>query len=104
MLKLLLTTSVALLLGVYALTGLSYASALTYHDPSANQPSIMPITDGDSYRSSHHAFAAPVILLDVGHGGIDGGTTEAGVLERHQLSHQSKDIFTASRQRVQRHH
>ncbi|MDT0122128.1 N-acetylmuramoyl-L-alanine amidase [Paenibacillus sp. RRE4] len=82
MFKLLLTISTALLITVYSLSGHSSASSLVRPDPSANQPSIMPITEGDSYRSSHHAFAAPVILLDVGHGGIDGGTTEAGILEK----------------------
>ncbi|WP_368028332.1 N-acetylmuramoyl-L-alanine amidase [Paenibacillus sp. DCT19] len=53
---------------------------------------MLPIIDGEAYRSSHHAFAAPVILLDVGHGGIDGGTTAQGVLE--------KDINLAISQKV----
>ncbi|WP_145410071.1 N-acetylmuramoyl-L-alanine amidase family protein [Paenibacillus xylanexedens] len=60
--------------------------------PSTNSPSMLPIIDGEAYRSSHHAFAAPVILLDVGHGGIDGGTTAQGVLE--------KDINLAISQKV----
>ncbi|MDR6722470.1 N-acetylmuramoyl-L-alanine amidase CwlD [Paenibacillus amylolyticus] len=60
--------------------------------PSTNSPSMLPITDGEAYRSSHHAFAAPVILIDVGHGGVDGGTSAQGVLE--------KDINLAISQKV----
>lgn len=55
-------------------------------------PSLLPVTDGDAYRSTHHAFATPVILLDVGHGGIDGGTIDHGVME--------KDINLAISQKV----
>ncbi|MGQ8871625.1 N-acetylmuramoyl-L-alanine amidase family protein [Paenibacillus sp. TSA_86.1] len=82
MFKLLLTVSVTLLISLHSLSGLSSAFRLDHPDPSADQTSIMPITEGDAYRSSHHAFAAPTILLDVGHGGIDGGTSDAGVLEK----------------------
>ncbi|MEC0128015.1 N-acetylmuramoyl-L-alanine amidase family protein [Paenibacillus pabuli] len=65
----------------------------TFHSQqSPLSPSMLPVTDGDAYRSTHHAFAAPVILLDVGHGGIDGGTTDHGVLE--------KDINLAISQKV----
>ncbi|MBR2567554.1 MAG: N-acetylmuramoyl-L-alanine amidase [Paenibacillus sp.] len=72
-------------------TSVSFASTVSPEHP-IHQQSLMPITDGEAYRSSHHAFAAPVILLDVGHGGIDGGTTEAGVLE--------KDINLAISQKI----
>lgn len=64
----------------------------SYPNQKSVSPSLLPVTDGDSYRSTHHAFAAPVILLDVGHGGIDGGTSDDGVLE--------KDINLAISQKV----
>ncbi|WP_340016555.1 N-acetylmuramoyl-L-alanine amidase [Paenibacillus sp. FSL K6-1318] len=102
----LLTASVALLISFHCLPILPHHVAhgkAAYLDfavsqssaqstPSQNSPSMLPVTDGDAYRSSHHAFAAPVILLDVGHGGIDGGTSAQGVLE--------KDINLAISQKV----
>ncbi|WP_342555338.1 N-acetylmuramoyl-L-alanine amidase [Paenibacillus sp. FSL R7-0652] len=88
----LLVLTAALLINFLCVPAMPSASAAIHTDPSVYQPSIMPMTDGDAYRSSHHAFAAPVILLDVGHGGIDGGTTEAGVLE--------KDINLAISQKI----
>ncbi|MGG4220652.1 N-acetylmuramoyl-L-alanine amidase [Paenibacillus jamilae] len=33
-------------------------------------------------HSSYHAFAKPVVLIDVGHGGVDGGTSHKGLLEK----------------------
>ncbi|MFS0869866.1 N-acetylmuramoyl-L-alanine amidase [Paenibacillus xylanilyticus] len=71
---------------------ISAAIPSTQPIPKSVSPSLLPVTDGDAYRSTHHAFAAPVILLDVGHGGIDGGTTDHGVLE--------KDINLAISQKV----
>ncbi|MCP1425975.1 N-acetylmuramoyl-L-alanine amidase CwlD [Paenibacillus xylanexedens] len=88
----LLTASVALLISFHCLPILPHHDAHEKAAPSQNSPSMLPVTDGDAYRSSHHAFAAPVILLDVGHGGIDGGTSAQGVLE--------KDINLAISQKV----
>lgn len=88
----LLTASVALLISFHCLPILPHHVAHGKAAPSQNSPSMLPVTDGDAYRSSHHAFAAPVILLDVGHGGIDGGTSAQGVLE--------KDINLAISQKV----
>ncbi|PKQ92941.1 N-acetylmuramoyl-L-alanine amidase [Paenibacillus sp. BGI2013] len=87
----LLIASVALLISFHCLPMLPHV-AYGKAAPSQNSPSMLPVTDGDAYRSSHHAFAAPVILLDVGHGGIDGGTSAQGVLE--------KDINLAISQKV----
>ncbi|MCM3173451.1 N-acetylmuramoyl-L-alanine amidase [Paenibacillus sp. MER 99-2] len=97
-----LLASTALLGSLLCLPVLPLAQGQTPHQvesvesfqasPSTNSPSMLPIIDGEAYRSSHHAFAAPVILLDVGHGGIDGGTTAQGVLE--------KDINLAISQKV----
>ncbi|MGX1827826.1 N-acetylmuramoyl-L-alanine amidase family protein [Paenibacillus taichungensis] len=97
----LLAASMALLISINSIPMTSHASAaifaltdlLSLHSQqSPISPSMLPITDGDAYHSTHHAFAAPVILLDVGHGGIDGGTTDHGVLE--------KDINLAISQKV----
>jgi N-acetylmuramoyl-L-alanine amidase len=88
----LLAISVALLISFHCLPVTSHVahgkaySAISRSSnqsaPSQNSPSMLPVTDGDAYSSTHHAFAAPVILLDVGHGGIDGGTSAQGVLEK----------------------
>lgn len=91
----LLTASVALLISFHCfplLLHVAYGKTASpdftvsvgsdHSTPFQNSPSMLPVTDGDAYRSSHHAFAAPVILLDVGHGGIDGGTSAQGVLEK----------------------
>lgn len=97
----LLVLTAALLINFLCVPAMPSASATIHTDPSVYQPSIMPMTDGDAYRSSHHAFAAPVILLDVGHGGIDGGTTEAGVLEKDiNLAISQKIYLFASRPKV----
>jgi len=40
-----------------------------------------PSTEKES-TDLRHAFPVPVILIDVGHGGIDGGTTYGNVLEK----------------------
>ncbi|MEK5406001.1 N-acetylmuramoyl-L-alanine amidase [Paenibacillus sp. FSL W8-0439] len=34
------------------------------------------------FNRSYHAFAKPVVLIDVGHGGVDGGTSHKGLLEK----------------------
>ncbi|QDY82054.1 N-acetylmuramoyl-L-alanine amidase [Paenibacillus polymyxa] len=34
------------------------------------------------FNHSYHAFAKPVVLIDVGHGGVDGGTSHKGLLEK----------------------
>lgn len=90
MLKL-LSATMALLIGLSTLShSTAFASAgiqlESVSSPSTEKqsesPSLLPLMDGDAYRSSHHAFATPVILLDVGHGGIDGGTSAKGVLEK----------------------
>lgn len=33
-------------------------------------------------KPAHHAFPKPVILIDAGHGGIDGGTSSGDILEK----------------------
>lgn len=94
----LLTASVALLISFHCLPILPHHVAHEKAAPSQNSPSMLPVTDGDAYRSSHHAFAAPVILLDVGHGGIDGGTSAQGVLEKDinlAISQRSISCFAA---------
>ncbi|MGF9695414.1 MULTISPECIES: N-acetylmuramoyl-L-alanine amidase family protein [Paenibacillus] len=93
----LLTALMAWLIGINFMLltpaqAISAAIPSPHSIPKSVSPSLLPVTDGDAYRSTHHAFAAPVILLDVGHGGIDGGTTEHGVLE--------KDINLAISQKV----
>ncbi|WP_440118692.1 N-acetylmuramoyl-L-alanine amidase family protein [Paenibacillus sp. QZ-Y1] len=99
----LLATSVAFLISLHCLPFTSHVAhgqavlsakslSSNHSAPSTNSPSMLPVTDGDAYRSTHHAFAAPVILLDVGHGGIDGGTSAHGVLE--------KDVNLAISQKV----
>ncbi|GAB1155666.1 hypothetical protein YWY31_16910 [Paenibacillus illinoisensis] len=93
----LLSALVAWLIGINSILMIpaqaaSAVNASSYPNQKSVSPSLLPVTDGDSYRSTHHAFAAPVILLDVGHGGIDGGTSDEGVLE--------KDINLAISQKV----
>ncbi|MFC9707804.1 N-acetylmuramoyl-L-alanine amidase [Paenibacillus sp. NPDC056933] len=92
----LLAASMALLISISCVPLTSHVATEQFASLQSKQstisPSMLPVTDGDAYRSSHHAFAAPVILLDVGHGGIDGGTTDHGVLE--------KDINLAISQKV----
>lgn len=100
----LLTASVALLISFHCLPILPHHVAHEKAAPSQNSPSMLPVTDGDAYRSSHHAFAAPVILLDVGHGGIDGGTSAQGVLEKISTSPLAKGLSPASQQRLCRYH
>ncbi|MDP9676797.1 N-acetylmuramoyl-L-alanine amidase [Paenibacillus jamilae] len=34
------------------------------------------------FNRSYHAFAKPVVLIDVGHGGVDGGASHKGLLEK----------------------
>ncbi|WP_420819577.1 N-acetylmuramoyl-L-alanine amidase family protein [Paenibacillus pinistramenti] len=34
-------------------------------------------------KPAHHAFPKPVILIDAGHGGVDGGTSYGDILEKH---------------------
>lgn len=51
--------------------------------PSEKSTELNKITEGrSSTYSSYHAFAKPVILIDVGHGGVDGGTSHKGLLEK----------------------
>ncbi|WP_426249477.1 N-acetylmuramoyl-L-alanine amidase family protein [Paenibacillus pabuli] len=97
----LLAASMALLISISCIPLTSHAREAKvtpihlptlYSQQSPLSPSMLPVSDGDAYHSTHHAFAAPVILLDVGHGGIDGGTTDHGVLE--------KDINLAISQKV----
>ncbi|QOS78186.1 N-acetylmuramoyl-L-alanine amidase [Paenibacillus sp. JNUCC31] len=92
----LLAASMALLISISCVPLTSHVATEQFASLQSKQSpissSMLPVTDGDAYHSSHHAFAAPVILLDVGHGGIDGGTTDHGVLE--------KDINLAISQKV----
>lgn len=56
-------------------------SALAMTDisnPTSNTTSI----DSTDDKDLRHAFPEPVILIDVGHGGIDGGTSYGDILEK----------------------
>ncbi|WP_244905509.1 N-acetylmuramoyl-L-alanine amidase family protein [Paenibacillus physcomitrellae] len=39
--------------------------------------------DKPADNPAHHAFPKPVILIDAGHGGIDGGTSHGDILEKN---------------------
>ena len=45
----------------------------------STQTSALRLDDG---KPAHQAFPKPVILIDVGHGGIDGGTSHGDLLEK----------------------
>ncbi|KEO80720.1 N-acetylmuramoyl-L-alanine amidase [Paenibacillus polymyxa] len=50
-------------------------------DDKSNEPN--KYTDvPPNVHSSYHAFAKPVVLIDVGHGGVDGGASHKGILEK----------------------
>ncbi|ALP35167.1 N-acetylmuramoyl-L-alanine amidase [Paenibacillus sp. IHB B 3084] len=56
-----------------------------YASAQPGEKSIYPNKDSESQfnvHSSYHAFAKPVVLIDVGHGGVDGGTSHKGLLEK----------------------
>jgi N-acetylmuramoyl-L-alanine amidase len=50
-------------------------------DEKSNEPNKY-IDSPSNVHSSYHAFAKPVVLIDVGHGGVDGGTSHKGLLEK----------------------
>ncbi|MEC0180914.1 N-acetylmuramoyl-L-alanine amidase [Paenibacillus peoriae] len=51
--------------------------------PGEKSTELNKKTDGQSSENSpYHAFAKPVILIDVGHGGVDGGTSHKKLLEK----------------------
>ncbi|WP_025720791.1 N-acetylmuramoyl-L-alanine amidase [Paenibacillus sp. 1-18] len=59
----------------------AYVDAATR--PSEKSIELNKTTDGrSSPYPPYHAFANPVVLIDVGHGGVDGGTSHKNLLEK----------------------
>ncbi|MCC3381452.1 N-acetylmuramoyl-L-alanine amidase [Paenibacillus farraposensis] len=64
------------------------SSVFSTHIYAAAQPSqksTKPNKTSEGQSNVHlpyHAFAKPVVLIDVGHGGVDGGTSHKGLLEK----------------------
>ncbi|MGQ3478853.1 N-acetylmuramoyl-L-alanine amidase [Paenibacillus sp. TY11] len=71
-------------LSLYILCSAVFAP-FAYATAQPNEKSTEPnkYTDGPfNAHSSYHAFAKPVVLIDVGHGGVDGGTSHKELLEK----------------------
>ncbi|WP_018885865.1 N-acetylmuramoyl-L-alanine amidase family protein [Paenibacillus massiliensis] len=63
-----------------SLTGSSFTGSTALRVDASSTPLPQEITQEDVPH--HPIFTSPVIIIDAGHGGIDGGTSHHGVLEK----------------------
>ena len=57
-------------------------SSAPLHDPTAGSDDLLHYESDIGGNHQHHPFPHDVILIDVGHGGIDGGTSYGDILEK----------------------
>lgn len=74
------TRNILLLTSLSILTLLFSMMPVT-HVLAANRPNNS-ISENPEAPNSYHAFTKSVVLIDVGHGGVDGGTSYQGLLEK----------------------
>lgn len=73
-------TAALMLTLIPTLTGSSFTGSVAPLVHASATPLPQEIPPGD--EPHHPIFTSPVIIIDAGHGGIDGGTSHHGVLEK----------------------